>query len=111
MEEQHNVDCDKLAKTFVSEHPLHSTALANPEFPIAEPHLKIAGKLICRKVLSALRQAAAVPPYWDYLRKRFTWTHSDLMSIQWDMFKTVLNSFPCNDQWHLILFTHDKLAL
>jgi len=90
---------------------MRSTALANPEFPIAEPHLKIDGKLICHKVLSALRQAAAVPPYWDYLCKRFTSTHSDLMSIQWDMFKTVLNSFPRNNQRRLILFAHDKLAL
>jgi len=111
VEEQHNVNCDKLAKKFVNGHPQCSTALANPEFNITEPHLKITGKLICHRVMSALRQAAAVPPYWEYLRKRFTWTHSDLLSIQWDTFKKVLNSFLRNDQQRLVLFIHDKLAL
>jgi len=67
VEEQHNVDCDKLAKKFVHTHPQQSTALAHPEFDIAALHLKIAGKLICHKVLLALWHAAAVPLYWDYL--------------------------------------------
>jgi len=111
VEEQHNIDCDKLAKTFISEHPQCSTMLANPKFSVAELHLKIHGKLVCRKVLLNLQQAAAAPPYWEYLRKRFTWTHSDLLAIQWDTFKTVLNSFLRNDQRRMILFTHDKLAL
>ncbi len=47
VEEQHNVDCDKLAKRFVNEHLQRSNTLANPEFSVAEPHLKIHGKLIC----------------------------------------------------------------
>jgi len=98
VEEQHNVDCDKMAKKFVSKHPQRSTAWANPEFPEAAPHLKIDGKLICRKVLLNLRQAAVAPPYWEYLRKRYIWTHSDMLSIQWDSFKTALTSFPWNDQ-------------
>jgi len=50
-------------------------------------------------------------PYWDYLCRRFTWTHLDLRSIQWDIFKTALNSFLRNDQQCLVLFIHDKLAL
>jgi len=98
VEEQHNVDCDKMAKKFVSEHPHRSTAWVNPEFPEAAPHLKIDGKTICRNVLPNLRQAAAAPPYWEYLRKCFIWTHSDLLSIQWDSFKTALNSFLLNDE-------------
>ncbi len=110
-EEQHNVDCDNFAKKFVRAHPQRSSDLPNPEFTVAAPHLRIAGKLICRQVLPALRQAAAIPPYWDYLRRRFTWTHSDLRSIQWDTFKTALNSFLMNDQRRLVLFIHDKLAL
>ncbi len=111
MEEQHNVDCDKLANTFVSKHPQCSTVLKTPEFQVAEPHLTIAGKLICHKVLATLQNAAATPPYWEYLRKRFTWTQLDLTLIQWDTFTTALNSFPCNDQRRLVLFIHDKLAL
>ncbi len=84
--EQHNVDCDKLAKIFVSDHPFCSTAMATPEFTVALT-------------------------YWDYLSKQFTWTHSNLMAIQWDTLKTSLNSFLCNDQCQLVLFIHNKLAL
>jgi len=54
IEEQHNIDCDKLAKTFVSNHPLQSTLMPNPELAIAAPHLKIDGRLICQWVLMAL---------------------------------------------------------
>jgi len=49
-------------------------------------------------------------PYWDYLHQWFTWTHSDLRSIQWDTFKITLKSFLRNNQWCLILFIHNKLA-
>jgi len=111
VEEQHNMDCDRLAKKYVLDNPLRSTALVTPEFLIAEPHLYVAGKLICRRVLKALCQAAAAPGYREYLQKRYTWTHSDLMNIQWDMLKTSLNSFLSHDQCHLVLFLHDKLAL
>ena len=41
IKEQHNVDCDKLAKTFVPNHPVRSTDMATPEFAVAKPHLKI----------------------------------------------------------------------
>jgi len=111
IKEQHNVDCDKLAKTFILNHPLQTTDMATPEFAIAEPHLKIAGKVICWQVLPALCQVAAAPAYWDYLCKHFTWTQSDLLNIQWETIKTSLNSFLCNNQWRLVLFLHDKLAL
>jgi len=49
--------------------------------------------------------------YWNYLQKCFTWTQADLMAIQWDTLKTALNLFLHNDQYHLVLFIHDKLAL
>jgi len=62
-------------------------------------------------VLSALRQAAAAPAYWDYLCKRFTWLQSDLNNIQWHTFQDAPRTFPCNDQCRIVLFTHDKLPL
>jgi len=111
VEEQHNMDCDQLAKQYVLNNPLWSMDMVTPEFLIAKPHLYIAGKLICQRVLKALRQVAAALGYWEYLHKRYTWTHSDLMHIQWDMLKTSLNLFPSNDQCRLVLFMHDKLAL
>jgi len=47
VEEQHNVDCDWLAKKYVLNNPLWSMDMVTPEFLIAELHLYIAGKLIC----------------------------------------------------------------
>jgi len=58
-----------------------------------------------------MRHAAATPAYWDYLRQRYNWTHSDLTHIQWPTLKTLIGSFPYNDQRRLSLFIHDKLAL
>jgi len=52
--EQHNVDCNKLAKTFACNHLIWSTTLPNPEFHAAQPHLRIDGKVICHQVLPAL---------------------------------------------------------
>ncbi len=109
--EQHNVDCNQQAKTFVSTHRLRSTAMSNPAFHAAEPHLKIAGKVISRCVLQHLRYAAATPDYWTYLRQRFNWTQADLLGIHWASLTTALNSFPRNDQRRIVLFIHDKLAL
>ncbi len=63
IEEQHNVDCDKLARAFVQDHPQKSTDLATPEFEVAVLHLKIHGRVICQRVLSTLQQAAAAPAY------------------------------------------------
>jgi len=52
--ELHNVECDKLAKAFVRDSPLHSTDLGNPDFEVAQPTLKIDGKVICHRFLPAL---------------------------------------------------------
>jgi len=52
--EMHNVDCDKLAKQFVQASQLQSTMMLTPEFEAAQPHLIIAGKLVCRHVIPAL---------------------------------------------------------
>jgi len=67
--EMHNVECDKVAKQFVQASQLQSTMMTTLEFEAAQPHLIIVGKLICRHIIPALRQAAATPAYWEYLRK------------------------------------------
>jgi len=68
--EIHNVECDQVAKQFVQASQMQSTMMPTPEFEAAQPHLIIAGKLVCRRVIPALRQAAATPAYREYLRKR-----------------------------------------
>jgi len=107
----HNVECDKIAKQFVQTSPLQSTTMPNPEFEAAQPHLIIAGKLVCRRVIQALRQAAATPAYWEYLRKRYHWMQADLNDIQWTTYASTMKNLHCNDQRRILLFTHDKLPL
>jgi len=78
---------------------------------VARPHLCIHGKIICHDFIPTLQQNVATPEYWDYLKKRFHWTHADIENIHWRSLQTALESFQWNDQQRLILFMHDKLPL
>jgi len=109
--EQLNVECDKRAKSYTKSASSQSTAYGNPQIPIAQPHLLIGNKNICRKVISALRMATAVPPYRMALQKKFQWTRGDFDNIQWSNIESALNSLLLEDQRRLILFLHDKLPL
>jgi len=109
--EQFNVDCDHKAKTFVLTTMHSSTAYGNPDIKEARPHIKIHGKLICRKLLPTLRQALAAPEYNSYLKKKLNWTNTDLKDINWPVLKGSLDSFNPNDQRRIILFINDKLPL
>ncbi len=110
-QEQHNVDCDHHAKQHVLNQVVMSTTFGNPAFDAAAPHLLIDGKIICRKFLPALREAAATPPYWDYIRKKHSWTQADILNIQWSALNLALRSLPHEDQRRIILFIHNKLPL
>jgi len=111
VQEQHNVDCDQLAKQHVLATKTPSTTYGNLEFDAATPHLQINGKIICRKFIPALCEAAAKPPYWNYLQKKFQWTHSDTQNIHWSALNLALRSLPREDQRRIILFNHNKLPL
>jgi len=67
VQEFHNVECDRLAKQFTREHQTQSGTLNNPKMEAARVHVTIAGKVLCRQFLSALRTAAAAPDYMEYL--------------------------------------------
>jgi len=67
---QFNIDCDHHAKVYTQMATQSSTALGNPVIPTALPHLYIEGKLICRKLPTALRHATQYPPYCKYLQQK-----------------------------------------
>jgi len=52
--ERNNVEYNKHVKVYICNHPLCSTTLATPEFPVAQLHLKINGKVICQQFLQAI---------------------------------------------------------
>jgi len=110
-EKQHNVNCDCYAEQHVLAQLTPSTAYNNLAFEVMAPHLAINGKLICRKVLPALRDAAAKPPFWAYLHKKFKWTYSDTTTIHWSTLNLTLHSLSWEDQHWIILFIHNKLPL
>jgi len=105
------VECDRLAKQFVTAHHLKSTTYGNPEMDVARTHLLIDGKVICHRFLPSLCQAAASPDYMEYLHIQFTWTHADTHMVSSATLNLALQSFPHLDQHCLILFIHDKLLL
>ncbi len=109
--EQLNVECDKRAKSYTSSASSPSTVYCNPQTQIAQPHLLIGNKTICRKVIPALRLATSVPPYQTALQQKYQWTRGDFDNIHWGNIDSALNSFPPEDQRRLILFLHDKLPL
>jgi len=111
MTEQHNVDCDWQAKDYVWQWQPPSTLYGNPAFTAARPHLCINGKIICCDFLPTLWHTMATPEYWEYLKKRYHWTHADIENIHWKSLQTALESFQRNDQRQLILFMHGKLPL
>jgi len=109
--EYYNVECNRAAKTYAQQSQVRSTTFGNPEFQSAQPHLIIGSKVICRRFLPSLREAASLPPYWTYLQKRLHWTQTDINSVQWETFSSALNSFLSQDQRRIILFIHNKLPL
>jgi len=109
--EQHNIECDRNAKQFVTQCPQRSTDLPTPQFDAAQPHLLIEGRVICRRVIPTLRMTAATPAYWDYLKQKRNWTHADLQSIHWQVLRLSLTALPRNDQRRIILLIHHKLPL
>jgi len=109
--EQLNVTCDHNAKQYARSAKQSSTALGNPAIPAAQPHLVIAGKLICRKVIPTLRQTTSAQPYRHHLKDKYQWTERELKNINWEVFASTLKSFQPEDQRRLILFSNEKLPL
>jgi len=109
--ELYNVECDKRAKEFVTASPTLSTSIGNPEIDAAGPHLYIERKLICRQYLQALREAAALPAYYDYLQKKLHWTRQTVTTIHWHAFQQAIHGIHPNDQRRIVLLINDKLPL
>jgi len=109
--ELHNVACDRLAKEYVNSTSYSSTSLPTPEFEDAQPHLQVAGKIICRKFIAALCDQAAFQDYDQYLREKFHWTPDEIKQIQWEVLKHAIRNTPPNNQRRIVLFINGKLPL
>jgi len=109
--EQFNIDCDDRAKRYTRNVRQSSTKLGNPAIPSAQPHLQIGGKIVCRNLITALRDATAVPPYLNYLKQKRQWTANAMRNVHWTALSTSISKFQMEDQRRLLLFINDKLPL
>jgi len=109
--EQLNIDCDHQAKLYALSATKSSTALGNPAIPAAQPHLIIAGKLVCRKMTPNLRHTTSAQPYRTYLKNKFNWHETDINTIHWEVHSASMKSFPLEDQRRIVLFINNKLPL
>jgi len=109
--EQLNIDCDHQAKLYAKSATQSSTALGNPAIPVAQPHLIIAGKLICRKVIPNLRQTTSALLYRRYLKDKFSWNEHSVNAVHWEVLSSTIKSFQLEDQRRLVLFINNKLPL
>jgi len=107
----YNVECDKCAKEYVLALPVSSTSMGNPAIEAAEPHLLIDSKLICCLYQSALRNAVALPAYYEYLQEKLHWTQRDVKATHWRALTQAINGFQLNDQRRLVSFLNSKLPL
>jgi hypothetical protein len=71
---QLNVDADAEAGNYQSTHPKLRPII--PRLPSNKVQLHISGKVISSKAKKRIREAFTVPPYMNYIRKRFQWTQA-----------------------------------
>jgi len=109
--EQYNIDCDERAKRYTCNAAKSSTALGNPAIPIAQPHLIIGRKIICRSLTKTLQDATSVPPYLKYMKEKWNWMLQETKNIHWTILSHSMSHFTNEDQRRLILFIHNKLPL
>jgi len=62
-----NVEYDKNAKNYVTTTTLNSNSFGNLVILVAQPHLRIGGKIVCCKLLPTLQMAISTLDYYDYL--------------------------------------------
>jgi len=111
MVEAYNVDCNNWAKMYTCKASQSNTILGNPAIPVAQPHLKIAGKIICHKTMEAIWHAVNLPPYCRYLCNKLQWTKKNDCNVHWAVLHLSISAFQPSYQQQLILFINDKLPL
>jgi len=111
MVEAYNVGCNNWAKVYTCKASQSNTMLGNPAIPLAQPHLKIAGKIICHKTMEAIWHAVNLPPYCQYLCNKPQWTKKNDCNVHWAVLHLSISAFQPSDQQQLVLFINDKLPL
>jgi len=81
--ELYNINWDDRAKRYTRNETKSSTTIGNPAIPIAQPHLQIGGKIICRNLTVTIRDATSAPPYLQYLKEKQKWTAKEKNNIHW----------------------------
>ena len=105
-EAYYNVRADELA----SSYNWQSRRDSNPPWllPAEKCRLSIKGKPVFGHYTYAIRQAAVLPPYFEYLRNRHSWSPNTHEQIDWQLMETASRTTFIN-QTQLCKLVHDKL--
>jgi hypothetical protein len=106
LDAQLNVDADKLAGDFMSQHPNPQTIA--PLMPTTGVHLNIDSNTITGHYSTRIRTAAATPDIIQFLRKKNSWSTREWESINLDIYSSIIRR---NTHRHVnvVKFIHDKL--
>lgn len=91
LEAQLNVDADAEAGFFQNTYPAQRPLI--PRLPTNSVQLQIAGKTICTKVKTSIREAATVSKYLQYTATRFKWCPLVADTVDWDAYTQTIGRF------------------
>jgi hypothetical protein len=91
LEAQLNVDADAEAGYYQDLYPAQRPII--PRLPSNRVQLHIAGKVISSKTKKRILEAFTIPPYLQYIQKRFQWSDASTTSIDWNAYNQAIARF------------------
>jgi len=87
----HNIECNTKACLALSQLPINTNP--NQTLPASFPHLQIQEHTIVRNYMNYLWNAAQLPTHYQYLVKKFNWTHDTPCMINWQIVELTMRWF------------------
>jgi hypothetical protein len=91
LEAQLNVDADAEAGFYQSTYPAQRPLIPRP--PTNHVQFQIAGKIICAKLKTSIREASTVSTYLKYTATRFKWCPSVADTVDWEAYTQTIGRF------------------
>jgi hypothetical protein len=91
LDAQLNVDADTEAGYYQCMYPAKRPLVL--QLPSNGVQLHISGNVICSKVKRSIREAFSVPPYLQYIEKRFHWTRAISDTVDWQTYTQAISQF------------------
>jgi exonuclease III len=99
---QLNCEADDQAGQYQTEHGTQPRPIG-PFLPTTMAQLLIQGESVSSHYKTRIREAATLPPYFEYLEEKFHWDEVTRKEIDWPVYKQIIRSFPAQ---HTTLVKH-----